>query len=73
MLDMAERKATKTLVSVRVNSRALSRLDELATLRGRTRSELIDRAVEEFLTREVPPPTPPAVRSPRMRPQGKPG
>ena len=54
MLDMAERKATKTLVSVRVNTKVLGRLDALAVQRGRTRSELIDRAIDEFVTRETP-------------------
>lgn len=66
MLDMAERKATKTLVSVRVNTNTLHRLDGLANARGRTRSELIDRAIEEFVNRETPA-APPPIRPPGKR------
>lgn len=45
------RKKTKTLTSVRINSHLLARLDELAERIGRTRSDLIDRAIEEFVDR----------------------
>jgi hypothetical protein len=57
------RKKTKTSTSVRLNSHMLERLDALADRIGRTRSDLIDRAVQELIERmeaDSAPPVEPA-------------
>jgi len=54
MIEMA-RRITRTLTSARINTRLLERLNHLAEQLGRTRSELIDRAIAEWVDRQEQP------------------
>ena len=50
MLATMPRRSTKEIVSVRLNGKLLERLDAYAERIERSRSDLIDRAVEEYLS-----------------------
>ncbi|HLL90266.1 MAG TPA: ribbon-helix-helix domain-containing protein [Tepidisphaeraceae bacterium] len=48
------RRATKAPLSLRINAELLKRLDAYAARIGRNRSEIVDRAVEDYLARHSP-------------------
>lgn len=50
MLTMAK-KQTRSPMGVRLNTVLLERLDAYADSIGRTRSDLVDRAIEEYLNK----------------------
>lgn len=52
MADPAKRRVTKTYISARINTLVFEKLKKLEMTTGRTRSELVDRAIEEFLERQ---------------------
>jgi metal-responsive CopG/Arc/MetJ family transcriptional regulator len=51
MIPAMERATTKEHMSVRLNIQLLNRLDAQVKKLGRTRSELVDRAIEEYVQR----------------------
>ena len=51
MLAVPRAKSTKVLVGFRINAKLLERLEAIADRLGRNRSELFDRAVEEYVER----------------------
>ena len=61
MMVTMGKKTTRTHVSVRINSHLLEQLDAMAEHVGRTRSDLIDRAIEAYLS-SVPQAQKPAIK-----------
>jgi predicted transcriptional regulator len=51
MLAMPRARTTKVLVGFRINAKLLERLEAIALQQGRNRSEMLDRAVEDYVTR----------------------
>ncbi|HEY2585968.1 MAG TPA: ribbon-helix-helix protein, CopG family [Tepidisphaeraceae bacterium] len=59
------KKFRKVQISVRVNGQNLDRLDLLGDAAGRNRSEMVDRAIEDYIrahASELPPPLPPPAK-----------
>jgi metal-responsive CopG/Arc/MetJ family transcriptional regulator len=59
MFTVPKARTTKVLVGFRINGKLLERLEALADRLGRNRSELFDRAVEDYVERmegELKPP-----------------
>lgn len=52
MLTVPRARTTKVLVGFRINAKLLKRLEALAERMSRNRSELFDRAVEEYVARQ---------------------
>ncbi|MEA2708367.1 MAG: Ribbon-helix-helix domain [Phycisphaerales bacterium] len=51
MLSVAARRSNKSPLSVRINTQLLQRLERHSLRVGRSRSEVVDRAIEEYLDR----------------------
>lgn len=64
MVALMPRRTTKTLFSVRINTKLFERLESFSRTSGRSRSEVVDRAIEEYLNKNDPqiPPHKPAGR-----------
>lgn len=70
MLLMAKPpKSAKQQITIRVNAHFLKLIEQIGERVGRNRSEMIDRAVEEFVLRhdEQPQPDPARLSKPRAK------
>jgi metal-responsive CopG/Arc/MetJ family transcriptional regulator len=57
MVLVAKKRFTKVQITVRVHPQNLERLDQVGERLFRNRSEMVDRAIEEFLERHDPSPS----------------